>query len=106
MSEEEQLVDLPAYRGDNVIEIIMNLYKDLGWNPDTCRVDPSNAVLNEADWKEMFELARNKHPDDLASAGFAFIDKGPSADNKVPKGKILLKLGWTFIEVLKGKGNG
>jgi len=92
------LVHKPEYRGNNVIEIIMNFFEDLG-RKKGAYVQPTKVIMNEKDWQDMFEFALSKHPnDDRVSVCFWFINKSPSGDKDVPEGKVRLEDGWQWEE--------
>ena len=93
---EKILVDKPEYRGGNVMDIIINFFDDLG-RKKGAYVQPTKIVMNEKDWQNMFEFALSKHPtDDRVSVGFCFINKSPSGDENVPRGKVRLEEGWQW----------
>jgi len=90
------LVDKPEYRGNNVIEIILNFFEDLG-RKKGAYVQPAKVIMNEKDWEDMFEFALPKHPtSERGSVGFFFINKSPSGDENVPGGKVRLEDGWQW----------
>ncbi|MBC8521280.1 MAG: hypothetical protein H8D26_04735 [Methanomicrobia archaeon] len=82
------LKDIPELRGDNALEALLNFYKDLGWNR-MGQLDPTKVKMNKEDWSKLFDKLVKLCPEDRVSVGFLVIDKGPSGDNNVPKGKVL-----------------
>jgi len=84
-------VELPEFRGDNPVDVVLNLYKDLGWDGKTS-IDPTNIVLSKNDWLRLFDKIRSTVPEEeVVNAGFLLINKGPSVSDIVPEGKVLIR---------------
>lgn len=85
------LKDIPELRGTNALEALMNFYEDIGWDRKKT-LDPRNIKMNEADLEELFDKIvkiGEKEGIDRVDTGFLMINKGPSGDDSVPKGKVL-----------------
>lgn len=85
------LKNIPKLRGTTALEALMNFYEDLGWDREKA-LDPTKIKMNEADWEELFdEIVKigEKEGIDRVDTGFLMINKGPSGDDSVPKGKVL-----------------
>jgi len=86
------LKSIPKLRGHNALEALMNFYQDLGWNRKET-LNPARVVMNEDDWLEMLEqLVKIEPGRDRLSArlnvGFLMINKGPSGNANIAKGKV------------------
>jgi hypothetical protein len=92
------LVDLPLFRGMNVAEVLVNLYRDLGWN-GIDHVQPTKILMNEGDWLSMLKYVTDKvaDTDEVVEVGFFFVDKSPSGSKEVQPGKIMLLDGWQCV---------
>ena len=87
------LKNIPELRGTNAAEALMNFYEDIGWDRKKT-LDPRKVKMNEADWEVLFDgLVRIGQADGVgrASTAVLMINKGPSGDDSVPKGKVLLE---------------
>ena len=83
-------VELPEFRGDDPAEILLNLYKDLGWGGKSC-FDPRTVLLNKKDWERLLEKVMKSVPEEKRiPAGLFAVSKGPSLGN-VPEGKVLIR---------------
>ncbi|RLG23771.1 hypothetical protein DRN85_08745 [Methanosarcinales archaeon] len=84
-------VELPEFRGDNPADVVLNLYKDLGWDGETS-IDPMGIVMNKNDWFRLFDKIRSTVPEEeVMNVGFLLINKGPSVSDIVPEGKVLIR---------------
>jgi len=77
-------------------DILIDFYKDLGWSPETHEIEPVNIKMNPVDQSlfcdNMLKLAS---PDISATEiNIMLLMKGPSSEERVPKGKVWLKDGW------------
>ena len=85
------LKNIPELRGTNALEALMNFYEDIGWDREKT-LDPRKIKMNEKDWEELFDKIvkiGEKESMDRVDIGFLMINKGPSGDDSVPKGKVL-----------------
>jgi len=89
--KDNMLRNIPELRGTNALEALMNFYEDIGWDREKT-LNPTKIKMNGEDWKEMFDgLVRIGQADGVGRAITAvlMINKGPSGDDNVPKGKVL-----------------
>jgi len=85
------LKPIPKLRGSNALEALLNFYQDLGWNRNK-PLKPTKVVMNEEDWLELLEqLIRIEPVEDRLNVGFLMINKGPSGNNNIERGKVLWK---------------
>ena len=85
------LKNIPELRGTNALEALLNFYEDIGWNREKT-LDPTKVKMNKADWGELFDKIvkiGEMEGTDRADTGFLMINKGPSGEDSVPKGKVL-----------------
>lgn len=85
------LKNIPKLRGANAVEALMNFYEDLGWDKEET-LNPTKIKMNEKDWGELFDgimKIGEREGIDHVNVGFLMINKGPSGDDSVPKGKVL-----------------
>lgn len=84
-------MELPEFRGDHPAEVLLNLYRDLGWDGET-NIDPMSIVLSKNDWLRLFDKIRSTVPEEqVINAGFLLINKGPSVSSIIPEGKVLIR---------------
>ena len=82
------LKNIPKLRGNNALEALLNFYNDLGWNRNES-LNPMRVVMNEDDWLEMLEqLVKIEPLEDRLNVGFLMINKGPSGNRNIAKGKV------------------
>ena len=86
------LKSIPKLRGSNALEALLNFYNDLGWDRKET-LNPMRVVMNEDDWLELLEklIKIESGGDRLSarlSAGFLLINRGPSGNSNIPRGKI------------------
>ena len=85
------LKSIPKLRGTNALEALLNFYEDIGWDRKKT-LNPTKVKMNSVDWGELFdEIVKIGETEgiDRADTGFLMINKGPSGDDSVPKGKVL-----------------
>ena len=78
---------------DSAEEYLIGFYRHIGWNgQDT--LDPKKIVMSERQWQEIAASLNSlpREPGEMA-AGFAWMNWGPSADKRVPYGKIDVREG-------------
>jgi hypothetical protein len=87
--------DLPKFRGDDTSEVLVNFFKDLGWD-ERKEVDPTKVKMAKEDINLLVQHMMNFGTDvsEKAAIGMLFVNKGPSSSESVPKGKVLLEEGW------------
>lgn len=90
-----EIKDFPEIRGNSPWDVIANFYKDLGWNGFT-PLKPSKVIISEDDWNSLYwrVIATDINPKDNVSAAGMLIDRGPSADKDIERGKVVLEEGW------------
>ena len=82
------LKPIPKLRGSNALEALLNFYQDLGWNRQK-PLKPTRVVMNEDDWLELLEeLIKIEPSGDRFDVGFLMINRGPSGNCNVAKGKV------------------
>ena len=85
------LKDIPKFRGTNPLDILLNFYEDLGWDRENM-LDPTKVKMNKADRQKLYDKILQIGQIigiERESIGFVMINKGPSGDDSVPKGKVL-----------------
>jgi len=90
-----KLMPLPQFRGEAFEDIIVNLYKDLGWDGEKT-VIPDNIIMNEDDWKELLQYVQSHSGsvDHMVGNGLRLTNYGPSGDDDIPPGHVRLLDGW------------
>ena len=82
------LKTIPKLRGSNVVEALLNFYQDLGWDRKEA-LKPTRAIMNEDDWLELLEqLIKIEPGGNRLDIGFLMINKGPSGNRNITKGKV------------------
>lgn len=89
-----EILPLPEFHGDSPIEIIGNIYKDLGWGEQN--LNPTKVKISEDDWLRLYTCvtARETNVDSVVAAGLFLVNYGPSGDRTLTKGSICLEDGW------------
>ena len=83
------LKNIPELRGTNALEALMNFYEDLGWDRERT-LNLTKVKMNEADWKELFDkIVKIGEKEGRELTAELMINKGPSGDDSVLKGKVL-----------------
>ena len=85
------LKNIPKFRGTNPLDILLNFYEDLGWDRENM-LDPTKVKMNKADRQKLYDKILQIGQIigiERESIGFVMINKGPSGDDSVPKGKVL-----------------
>ena len=85
------LKNIPRFRGTNPLDILLNFYEDLGWDRENM-LDPTKVKMNKADRQKLYDKILQIGQIigiERESIGFVMINKGPSGDDSVPKGKVL-----------------
>ena len=77
----------------NAEDYLIDFYRRIGWNEQDT-LDPKKIVMNEQQWQEVAAALNSlpRGPGEMA-AGFAWMNWGPSADKRVPYGKIDVREG-------------
>ena len=77
----------------NAEDYLIYFYRRIGWNEQDT-LDPKKIVMNEQQWQEVAAALNSlpREPGEMA-AGFAWMNWGPSADKRVPYGKIDVREG-------------
>ena len=77
----------------NAEDYLIYFYRRIGWNEQDT-LDPKKIVMNEQQWQEVAAALNSlpRGPGEIA-AGFAWMNWGPSADKRVPYGKIDVREG-------------
>ena len=74
-------------------DILINFYIALGWDSEKYILDPrkvkTTLVIYSTLYDEIFEMYPNE-----SSVGMLMVNSGPSVDDNVPEGKIILLDGW------------
>lgn len=79
---------IPKLRGSNALGALLNFYEDLGWNRKET-LNPMRVVMNEDDWLDLLEkLIKIEPVEDRLSVGFLMINRGPSGNTNIARGKI------------------
>ena len=82
------LKPIPKLRGSNAVEALLNFYQDLGWNRKET-LGPTRAIMNEDDWLELIEqLVQIEGNDNRFDIGVLMINRGPSGNRNIIKGKV------------------
>jgi len=82
------LKNIPKLRGSNALEALLNFYQDLGWNRKET-LKPTKVIMNEDDWLELLEqLIEIEGDNHRLNVGFLMINKGPSGNRNIAKGKV------------------
>ena len=82
------LKEIPELRGGDALEALLNFYEDLGWNRKET-LNPMRVVMNVDDWLEMLEqLVKIEPVEDRLSVGFLMLNKGPSGNTNIARGKV------------------
>lgn len=82
------LKEIPELRGGDALEALLNFYEDLGWNRKE-PLNPMRVVMNVDDWLEMLEqLVKIEPVEDRLSVGFLMLNKGPSGNTNIARGKV------------------
>ena len=87
------LKSIPKFRGTNPVGILLNFYEDLGWDREKT-LDPTKVKMNKVDRQELYDKMvqiGQMIGIEREGIGLVMLDKGPSVDDTVPKGKVL----WT-----------
>ena len=80
---------------DTPEDILLNFYKQLGWNGEDL-LNPMKVLLNKADWENLCDrIMQSADIDKRITAGFLWMNNGPSASENVPVGKVHLLDKWT-----------
>lgn len=87
--------NLPPIQETNAEEYVVGLYQALGWNQES-ELDPQKIKINPEHWKDICDKL-NQSAEGLA-ASYLWMNFGPSADAKVPYGKIEIEDGAFGIE--------
>ena len=85
------LKNIPEFRGTNPLDILLNFYEDLGWDRENM-LDPTKVKMNKVDRQELYDKMvqiGQMIGIEREGIGFVMINKGPSGDDSVPKGKVL-----------------
>ena len=87
------LKEIPELRGGDALEALLNFYEDLGWNRNE-PLKPTRVVMSEDEWLELLEqLIQIEGDDHRLDIGFLMINKGPSGNRNIAKGKVEWKGG-------------
>lgn len=73
----------------------IKFYELLGWDKETV-LDPTQIKLNKDDWMELVtnEMRHaSKFNIEAVNIGFLWVDRGPSTDEKVPRGTVIIEKG-------------
>jgi len=85
------LKSIPAFRGTNPLDVLLNFYEDLGWNREKT-LDPTKIKMNQVDkqklYDKMYKIGQMVGIE-RGGIGFIMLNKGPSVDDSAPKGKVL-----------------
>lgn len=89
------LRNLPDYKGSDPYEVLVNFYKDLGWDGKK-EVVPMKVKLSEKDNKSFMNhiMGYSEDRNERIALGLFYINKGPSSRTGVPDGKVILESGW------------
>lgn len=85
------LKNIPAFRGTNPLDILLNFYEDLGWDREKT-LDPTKVKMNKEDWRELYDKMVQIGQligIEREGIGFIMVNKGPSKEDSVPNGKVL-----------------
>ena len=99
-----KVVNLPNFRVDETgspVCVLMNFYRDLGWDIKKGVIDPEKVMVSSTTWhdlriymeKNVFDGKRGKP----FQAGRLLEEKGPSIDDEVPENKVHLIDGWDSL---------
>ena len=92
----ENILTAPTIRleeGQEAEEILLNFFKDLGWNPKLNGLKPSKIRTSKMVFDTLLIAICEKsaHP---ANVGAFMVDKGPSVDDDIPINTVYLLEGW------------
>ena len=80
--------------GQDASAILLNFYRDLGWNPDTHSIDPKKVRTSTTAFNNIHNAIKEASPDH-AGIGEVMLNKGPSGGHDdIKDGIIILLDGW------------
>ena len=90
--------DLERFKEGNP-QVLMDFYQSLGWDSKTHSIDPTKIKLSVNDAQQLMTCFMSGFPQkEKGDAGMFLVDKGPSNDESVPQGQVLLEEGWIIAE--------
>jgi len=95
-SEILEKVSAPAPRleaGQQARDILLNFFKDLGWNPETHTVDPNKIKTTKEIYNSLYDAIYEIVPDPIG-VGMLLVNRGPSVTENIKPGTVYLLHGW------------
>jgi len=92
----EKIIEAPKLRieeGELAGQYLLNFFKDLGWNPELNRLDPSRIRTTKNVFDSIYDAVLEMVPD-VVSVGMLMVNSGPSVDDDVPENSVFLLEGW------------
>ena len=92
------IVDAPEIRyeeGQLAGDILLNFYRDLGWDSETQTLDPNKVKTTNSIYYGIRDATEEICPDPVA-IGMHMVNRGPSVDDCVEEGKVHLFEGWVI----------
>ena len=89
-------VSAPAPRmeaGQQAGDILLNFYKDLGWNPETHTLDPVKVKTTKEIFDTLYDAIYAVVPDALG-VGMLLVNRGPSVTENIKPDTVYLLNGW------------
>lgn len=85
-------IDFPKMKEitkENVADYMTDLYRTIGWD-GKCEVNPTQICINKSRWGE---ICKAYSETEVSGAGLVWMNWGPTADEEVPYGKIIINSG-------------
>ena len=89
-------VNAPALRletGQQAGDILLNFFKDLGWDPETHTLDPVKIKTTKEIYNSLYDVMYEIIPDSIG-VGMLLVNWGPSVIENIKAGTVYLLNGW------------
>jgi hypothetical protein len=90
MRKQVKMPPFPDTVSEKPAESLVEWYGSLGWDGKE-NLDPKKVQISKEDWNDICQLYIQNHG---AEGGFFFMNYGPSSDDAIPKGHVVLKTDW------------
>ena len=80
-------------------QILINFYKALGWDSDKYIINPSKIKTTKEIYNALYDKIFEKVPD-AVSVGMLMVNNGPSVDESLSAGQIVLLEGWLEEDII------
>jgi len=95
-----RIVNAPEVRpADNPGDVLINWYKDLGWDPRTSTLNPVKIRAGKATFDELLDVISESAGGYSLETGMLMVNSGPGVDDNLPAGQVRLLDGWHVEDV-------